>query len=298
MIKKTICISSASYLKVKDRQMVILDPETNQIRGSVAVEDIGYLILEHPQITISHPLIALLLENNSAVITCNQQFLPTGMLLNLDGNSVQSERFKAQIEASEPLKKQLWQQTVRAKIYNQQKVLEKWNLESTYLKVCRNEVKSGDSTNQEAQASYYYWKHLFEFEEGFKRDRYGEPPNQLLNYGYSILRSVLARALTGSGLLPTLGIFHKNKYNAYCLADDMMEPYRPFVDDLVKAIVRDQEPELDINKEQKQILLKIPAMDIKLEGVNHPLMIAAQRSSASLAKCFTGESKKLLFPEL
>ncbi|MBK8953955.1 MAG: type II CRISPR-associated endonuclease Cas1 [Saprospiraceae bacterium] len=298
MIKKTICITSPSYLKTKDRQLHIVNSENNELRGKIPIEDIGYLILEHPQITISHPLISLLLENNSAIITCNNQHMPTGMFLNLDGNTIQSERFKAQIEASEPLKKQLWQQTIRAKIENQKKVMNIWGLESDYLQVCKNNVKSGDSDNQEAKASYYYWRRLFELEDGFKRERYGDPPNQLLNYGYSILRSVIARALTGSGLLPTLGIFHKNKYNAYCLADDIMEPYRPFVDNRVKLMLyHSMDIEADISRDQKNNLLQIPAMDVVIDGEKHPLMIAAQRTSSSLARCFTGEIKKLIYPE-
>lgn len=298
MIKKTICISNPAYLKVKDHQLIVSNPDPNIPEGKVPIEDIGFLILENPQITISHPLIGELLDNNVGLITCNQQFLPTGLMLNLAGNSVQTERFKAQIEASIPLKKQLWQLTIKAKIENQQKVLEAFGFDSKYLQHCKNGVKSGDSDNHEAMASHFYWKTLFREEDDmFRRDRDGIPPNHLLNYGYSILRSVIARALTGSGLLPTLGIFHRNKYNAYCLADDIMEPYRPYVDFIVKKqFSLDLDNSNTMTKEQKLQLLQIPVLDVSINGEQKPLMIAAQNTTASLAKCFLGESKFIAFP--
>jgi len=185
------------------------------------IEDIGVVILDHQQITISQALIAKLLANNVALITCDNSHHPTGLLLNLDGNTLQSAKFQAQIEASLPLKKQLWQQTVAAKISNQANVLESKGTGAKNLRNWSMEVKSGDADNHEAMAAVYYWKNLFEIFPEFKRERFGEPPNNLLNYGYAILRAVVARAIVGSGLLPTLGIFHKNQYNAYCLADDL-----------------------------------------------------------------------------
>jgi CRISPR-associated protein Cas1 len=220
--------------------------------------------------------------------------MPVGLMLPLCGNTTQNERFRDQLDASQPLKKQMWQQTVQAKIENQ----------AAILKACRgaevrnmlkwvDEVRSGDVDNMEARAAAYYWSNLF---KEFKRDREGEPPNNLLNYGYAVLRAVIARALVSSGLLPTLGIHHHNRYNAYCLADDIMEPYRPYVDKLVFEMFDSGIVELD--KEAKAKLLSIPVLDVSIDGQRSPLMVAASHTASSLYKCFSGESRKITFPEI
>lgn len=264
----------------------------------VPVEDIGIIVIEHPQITISHYLLDRLLQNNVAVVTCNATRHPTGLFLNLDGNSVQSERFRSQTDASEPLKKQLWQQTVKAKIANQASLLRRYNVPDSILKNYGNTVRSGDADNNEAKAAAYYWQNLFPPSWLFYRKRDGLPPNNLLNYGYAILRACVARALVGSGLLPTLGIFHRNRYNAYCLADDIMEPYRPFVDAIVRAIIDETSHVEALSQELKVRLLKLPTVDVNLEDAKSPLFVAVQRTTASLAKCFLGEEKKLLYPAM
>jgi CRISPR-associated protein Cas1 len=265
---------------------------------TVPIEDIGILVLDHQQITISHYLLERLLYNNAAVVTCNATHHPTGLFLNLDGNTVQSERFRAQVNAAEPLKKQLWQQTVKAKISNQALLLGKYDVPAETLKTYSQTVRSGDADNNEAKAAVYYWQNLFPPSWMFYRRRDGAPPNNLLNYGYAILRACVARALVGSGLLPTLGIFHRNRYNAYCLADDIMEPYRPFVDAVVRGIIDKTSHVQALTQELKVQLLNIPVTDVLLDGEKSPLLVAVQRTSASLAKCFTGESKKILYPEL
>lgn len=300
MIKRTIHIGSPCRLFTQNKQLVI---QYNHVKGqeemedkSVPIEDIGYLILEHRQITLSHPLINELLKNNAALISCNETLHPTGLLLNLDGNDTQSEKFRAQLDATEPLKKNLWQQTIMAKITNQAGVLAYWNIENTFLKSCSRQVKSGDTDNREATASYYYWQNLFPPVWNFYRKRDGEPPNNLLNYGYAILRAVVARSLVGSGLLPTLGIFHRNRYNAYCLADDIMEPYRPYVDFTVRKIIDRTSVVQELTKELKAELLGIPAMDVEIEGKMRPLMIAVQQSTSGLCKCFLGEMRKIPYP--
>ncbi len=220
------------------------------------------------------------------------------MLLNLDGHTLQSQRFQAQIEATIPLKKQLWQQTVTAKITNQANLLQLRKTENKFLTNLSKNVLSGDSSNCEAQAANYYWKNLFPEFLNFKRFREGDPPNNLLNYGYAILRALVARSLVGSGLLPTLGIFHRNQYNAYCLADDMMEPYRPYVDKIVCDIVRSNGKFLEMTPKMKQQLLSLPVMDVMIDDEKSPLMNAVQRTTASLAKCFEGKSRKVLYPTL
>jgi CRISPR-associated protein Cas1 len=302
MIKRTICIENPAHLKCRNDQLVV---SFSGIKGmedipekTAPIEDIGIIILEHQQISISHYLLDRLLQNNAALVTCNATHHPSGLLLNLDGNTVQSERFRAQVEAAEPLKKQLWQQTVKAKIANQAALLHKYNVPAEILKTYSQTVRSGDADNKEAKAAAYYWKNLFPPAWLFYRKRDGAPPNNLLNYGYAILRACVARALVGSGLLPTLGIHHRNRYNAYCLADDIMEPYRPFVDAVVRDIVDDTSHVEALTQELKVQLLKIPAMDVMLEDETSPLLVAVQRTAASLAKCFTGDEKKILYPLL
>lgn len=170
--------------------------------------------------------------------------------------------------------------------------------ETRCMRAWVDEVRSGDADNLEARAAAYYWRHLFPQIPDFVRGREGMPPNNLLNYGYAILRAVIARALVGSGLLPTLGIHHHNRYNAYCLADDIMEPYRPYVDELVIKIIRNYKYYEVLNKELKATLLEIPVLDVLIEGKRSPLMVAATTTTASLAKCFCGEQRKICYPQM
>lgn len=310
MIKKTLCFTNPIYLSLRNAQLVLRLPEVETSDGypeklkkeaerTIPIEDIGVVVLDHKRITITTGVLEALLDNNCAVITCDSKSMPVGTLLPLDGNSTQSERFWQQINASLPLKKQLWQQTVRQKILNQEAVLRlATNKETNCMRVWATDVRSGDSENLEARAAAYYWKSLFRDIPDFVRDREGMPPNNLLNYGYAILRAVVARSLVGSGLLPTLGIHHHNKYNAYCLADDIMEPYRPFVDQLVLSIMDRVDDCSELTKEIKMELLGIPAMDVKLGGKRRPLMIATQETTASLYKCFAGEIRNISYPEI
>lgn len=296
MIKRTLYFGNPAYLKTKDEQLVFESTDTGEMKV-VPIEDIGVLILDHQQITISQALIAKLLANNVALITCDNSHHPTGLLLNLDGHTLQSQKFQAQIEATVPLKKQLWQQTVSTKIYNQAALLQSMRLPIKNMRTLAAEVKSGDSDNNEAVAAAYYWKNIFQIFPDFKRERFGEAPNNLLNYGYAILRAVVARNIVASGLLPTLGIFHRNQYNAYCLADDIMEPYRPFVDKVVVNIVNLNGKFLELTPSMKKDLLNIPAMDVMINEEKSPLMVAVQKTTASLAKCFEGKQRKILYPE-
>ncbi|HOU47154.1 MAG TPA: type II CRISPR-associated endonuclease Cas1 [Chitinophagales bacterium] len=294
MIKKTLYFGNPAYLSITQQQLVIKSDSTER---KIPIEDIGILIIDHYQISITHAVLHMLLENNAAVITCNDKHHPTGLLLNLDGHTLQSEKFKAQINASEPLKKQLWQQTIKAKIANQTAVLNTWEIDSGFMNRCFQKILSGDTSNQEAQASKYYWNNLFNEEEPyFTRERSGIYPNNFLNYGYAVLRATVARGLVSSGLLPTLGIHHSNKYNAYCLADDIMEPYRPYVDHLVKEIINEDPQEKEITTTIKRKLLEIPALNIEIDGKDSPLMVGLQRTTASLAACYEGELKKILYP--
>lgn len=310
MIKKTLCFSNPAYISLCNRQLVIQIPDIEKNdkltadfkkmnERTIPIEDIGVVVLENKQITITTGAMEALLENNAAVITCDSRCMPTGLMLPLYGNTLQSERFRDQIEASLPLRKQLWQQTVKQKIANQEAILRRCSqTETQCMKVWANDVRSGDPDNLEARAAAYYWKNIFPNIPNFVRGREGNPPNNLLNYGYAILRSVIARALVSSGLLPTLGIHHHNRYNAYCLADDIMEPYRPYVDELVVKIVSQYDNYSELSKDLKAQLLTIPVLDVVIDGKRSPLLIAASQTTASLAKCFRGESRIVSYPNL
>ena len=310
MIKKTLCFSNPAYLSVRDSQLVIKLPEvekasdlTEQFKLSTEatrpIEDIGVVVIDHKQITITSGALEALLENNSAVVTCDSNHMPVGLLLPLAGNKTQNERFRYQLAASLPLRKQLWQQTIQQKIRNQAFVLDQCSdAETKCMYIWSNEVNSGDTHNLEARAAVYYWKSLFGHIPGFIRDREGIAPNHLLNYGYAILRAVVARSLVASGLLPTLGIHHHNRYNAYCLADDMMEPYRPYVDRLVYTITEQYGVEIELSRDIKAELLSIPTLDVVIGGKRSPLMVAVGQTTASLYKCFSGELRKIAYPEM
>lgn len=308
MIKKTLYFGNPAYLNLRNKQLVVKLPEVEindsipeelkkQSQKTIPIEDIGVVILDNNRITITQGVIESLLDNNSALVTCDSSRMPVGLMLPLSGNKTQTERFRDQISASLPLKKQLWQQTVQAKIRNQAYVLSnKNNSIIDNMKVWATDVKSGDPDNYEARAAVYYWANLFTEIEGFSRHREGIPPNNLLNYGYAILRAVVARSLVASGLLPTLGIYHRNKYNAYCLADDIMEPYRPFVDKMVCDIVSENRNIGEITQDMKFKLLNIPILDVVIENQRSPLMVAVGQTSASLCKCYEGSLRRIKYP--
>lgn len=296
VIKRTLHFSNPARLSISHQQLVV---ETAERKVTVPVEDIGLVFLEHPQISITQPVLQKLLEQNAAVITCDDKHMPAGMMLNLEGHSEHAARARAQLECSEPLRKQLWMQTIRMKLHNQAAVLKYVEQPHKQLITLSKEVLSGDSNNLEGQGARYYWKHVFSGDFIlFERDRYGEPPNNLLNYGYAILRATVARALVGAGLLPVRGIHHRNQYNAYALADDVMEPFRPYVDKLVYDIVQEEDDLDELHKGLKARLLAIPAMDVWIDKQKSPLMVALVRTAASLAHCFEGKSKKMLYPDL
>lgn len=317
MIKRTLYFGNNAYLHTKGKQLVVDFADKEKPQAQVPIEDIGVVILDAYQLTISQALINRLLSNNVALITCDQSHMPQGLMLNLEGNILQQKRSHEQIKASLPLKKQLWQQTIRSKIHNQGKLLVKLGENRINLPVnvdiygqlenmhyWETSVRSGDPDNYEGRAAAFYWSIVFsDMISKFKRGRFEAEPNSLLNYGYAILRAITARSLVASGLLPTFGIHHHNKYNAYALADDVMEPYRPFVDYIVREIIEEnysdewEESNFALNTEIKKRLLQIPVQDVEIANEKSPLMIAMQRTTSSLRQCFCGEAKKLLYPE-
>ena len=293
MIKRVLCFENPARLSLKLAQMVV---EREGDTRTVPIEDVGVVILDHKQITITHALIDALLANNVAIVTSNDKHLPVGLMLPLDGNTLQSERFRAQIDASEPLKKQMWQQTIVAKILGQAHVLGKQHVEHGNMYAWAKSVRSGDIDNMEARAAAYYWRNMFG-DLDFIREPQGMPPNNLLNYGYSIVRAMMARALVGAGLLPTFGIHHHSRYDAYCLADDIMEPYRPFVDMTVLEMWNEGGITSDISSEQKRQLLGVTTMDVIINGHRSPMMLAIQATAQSVQKCFSGEARKIVYPD-
>jgi CRISPR-associated protein Cas1 len=304
MIKKTLYFGNPAYLSLRNSQLVLNLPEAKGLddksgKNTIPVEDIGVVVLDHKQITITHALIEKLVSNNCAIITCDASHMPQGLLMPLSGNTVQGERFSYQLSSSLPLRKQLWQQTVKAKITNQAILLKAaqkdLNIENMHF--WASKVTSGDGDNHEARAAAYYWSNIFDIKD-FRRGREEAPPNNLLNYGYAILRAIIARSLVSSGLLPTVGIHHHNRYNAYCLADDIMEPYRPYVDKVVLDIMDAGLDYSHLSKEVKKHLLSIPQTEVVINDKRSPLLLAASQTTASLYGCFEGTMRKIIYPQM
>lgn len=298
MIKRTLCFEQEAYLSVRAGQLVVRYPNDQSPERTVPIEDIGVVVLEHYRITLSHSLLSRLLSNNVAVITTDAQHLPQGLLLNLNGHHMQQLHFSHQIAMTSTLKNKLWQQTIKAKIRNQLLLLQQQGIATDSMHYWSKQVRSGDPENLEGRAAAYYWKHLFGIQTNFIRDRDGTAPNNWLNYGYAILRALVARSLTASGLLPTLGIHHHNRYNAYCLADDIMEPYRPYVDQLIVELLDSYPEEEELTPEIKRALLQIPVIDVVLGKKAHPLMVAVQQTTASLYECITQQRTTIQYPIL
>ncbi len=294
MIKRTLFFSHAVCLSVRHKQLVIFSKETQE-ETLIPIEDIGFVIIENELVSLTIPLINELTDNNCAVIFCNEKHLPFSMTMPLDCNEIQTQLFSAQINAKLPVKKKCWKQIVEYKIKNQGLLLKKYDLNFARLIDFSKCVKSGDATNMESQAAKFYWDNLFGKE--WCRNRFGDFPNNYLNYGYAILRAATARALIGSGLLPTLGIHHHNKYNAYCLADDLMEPYRPFIDDEVIEYISTNADKKELGLEFKTKILKVLTRDVKMENMSRPMMVALSMTSASLANALSSESEKLKLPD-
>ena len=293
MIKRTIFLGNKTKVTTKYEQLII---ETEDKNASIPIEDIGFIVIEHQQSFISLPALTKLIKQNASVIFCDEKHMPVSMLMTLDGHHLQHEHFKNQLNCSEPLKKQIWQQIIKEKISNQAKHLEIIGNNKHPLNAYAKNVLSGDTDNREGAAARYYWQHIFEFK--FNRERYGDYPNPFLNYGYIILRAAVARALSGSGMLNTIGLHHHNRYNAYCLADDVMEPFRILVDLKVIEIMNKFPGEEELTTEIKAELLQVLTQTVYFENTKSPLMVALQTTCVSLQKCYAGESRKIIYPKL
>lgn len=293
MIKRTIVFTNPCRVSFKNGQLIIENHHSGEV-SQAPVEDLGIVLVENQQTAITVPALNALSANNCGVVFCDAKHMPSSMLMSLDSNSVQSERYRDQVNASLPLKKNLWKQIVQNKIRNQSQLLIKLGLDGDQLKPYYSNVNSGDSDNREGIAAKLYWDELLG--KDFIRSRFGSEPNSLLNYGYSILRAATTRAIIGSGLFPSFGLYHKNRYNAFPLADDLMEPYRPYVDYVVYQLCLAKKVNLDV--ESKKELLSVLIADTRFDDCIRPLEIGLSQTTASLVRCFSGESKALSYPRL
>lgn len=279
-------------LSLKYKQLVIAYKDTPDEKVTVPIEDIGVVVLEHQQINITLPLINALTDSNVQLVICNEKGLPNSMLLNLDANVTQGQTLRNQMDAGEVLKKQLWKQIVESKIRNQAYLLEKVGCDGNILRPYYSNVKSGDSDNREGIAARVYFQELFG--KDFTRDRNLPGINALLNYGYTILRAAVARALVSSGLFPAIGIYHHNRSNAFPLADDIMEPYRPYVDEVVYDL--SMQGKMELTKDVKADLIGVLYADTRFDKLIRPLSVGLSLTSASLVKCYSKDETKMKFP--
>jgi len=298
MIKRTLYFTRPAYLFLKNSQLVASFKDANE-EIQAPLQDLGFVVLDNAQITITGALLGALATENVAVISCDETHHPIALCLTMDGNQVQQERYRYQLDSSLPLKKRLWQQTISSKLVNQGNLLAKLGEHPDPLLKWAKEVSSGDTSNLEARGSRYYWPRVFALHfTDFKRDRFGFPPNNALNYGYAIIRAACARALVGSGLLPALGIHHRNRYNAYCLADDIMEPYRPFVDKAVVELLANGETFDELSKPIKARLLQVLTDDVYFKDYTSPLMLGLSETAVSLYKVYAKETDRIVYPVL
>lgn len=294
MLKRTLMFTNPMRLMLKQQQIVIWDKEqeADSPLATVPIEDVGIVVVENQRVSISIPLLNALADANVMVVFCDAKGMPKSLLSNMDSNDCQCEILNLQIACGEVLKKQLWKQLVEAKIRNQAALLSKLNKEGELLKPYYNNVKSGDADNREGAAAHLYWQMLFG--KGFVRDREWPGVNTLLNYGYTILRAATARAIVSSGLLPAIGLFHHNRSNAFPLADDLMEPFRPYVDEVVYQLA--ESDNLELNKETKAQLIQVLYADTQFNKVLRPLSVGLTMTTASLVKCLEKEATKLSLP--
>lgn len=294
MIRKTVEIATAgTRLSIAHRQLVIDRPEAE--KRTLPCEDIGVLIVDHPQVSYTHSVFTTLLEEGAAVVLCGANHLPAGLMLPLDAHTTQTERHRAQVQTSEGVKNRAWQLIIAAKLRQQAAVLTHFTDDDVGLSEIARRVRSGDPDNLEAMAAQRYWPRLFG--PDFRRFRDGPPPNNLLNYGYAIVRAAVARSIAAAGLITTLGIHHRNRSNPFCLADDLMEPYRPYVDWRVKQVLTEGVVPKELDRPSKAAMLSLFNETVVVGGRRSPLLLAIQASAASLCRMLTEGGKELVLPE-
>lgn len=294
MLKRTLVFSNPMILSLKNQQLVVAYKDFPDERRTVPIEDVGVVLLDNQQTNITLPLLNALVENEVQVVICNSKGMPNAMVHSMNSNNLQGETLRNQIACGEVLKKQLWKQVVEAKIRNQASLLDSVGENGSVLKSFYTNVRSGDIDNREGIAARIFFQHLFG--DDFVRNRDEPGINALLNYGYSILRAATCRAIVSSGLLPAIGIHHHNRSNPYPLADDLMEPFRPFVDGIVYDLAI--QGKTDLTKEVKGELISVLYADTLYEKVKRPLSIGLSMTTASLVKCLSKEQNTLSMPAL
>ncbi len=294
MIKRIIVVTQSAIISTHLLQLCIKIDEKEE---TIPIEDLGVLLLENHQTTITNAALNALTENNCVIITCNSKHHPSGLLLPIAGNVLHTEVLRKQINATLPFKKNLWQQIIKAKIYNQALSLK--NVKSNFepLIYFSKKVISGDKNNLEGRAAAFYWENFFPKDLNFRRDVNEPGVNSLLNYGYSIIRAAVAKAIVSSGMHPALGLHHKNQYNPFCLADDLMEPFRPFVDLKVHHHFTDVN-EVVLTPVVKKYLISVMFDDSFFGKERKPIQLAITQCVQNLVKCFHGESKKIIYPTI
>ena len=292
MLKRTLVFSSSMILTLKNQQIVIAYKDSPEEKRTVPIEDTGIVLLENQQTSITLPLLNALVERDVQVVICDNKGMPSAMVQGMNSNNLQGETLRNQIACGEVLKKQLWKQVVEAKIKNQASLLDTIGENGNVLKPFYSNVRSGDTDNREGIAARIYFQHLFG--DSFARNRDEPGINALLNYGYSILRAATCRAIVSSGLLPAIGIYHHNRSNAYPLADDLMEPFRPFVDEVVYDLAMRGETEL--TKDVKGELISVLYADTMYEKVKRPLCVGLSMTTASMVKCLSKELNTISMP--
>ena len=294
MIKRIVDISEQAYIHTKNQQLFI-DKEGKTV-GRIPIEDLGVLILQHPAIVITQSTIVACQKSKAAIIFCNERHLPYSVILPIsDGHTLHQKVLRMQVEAKKHLTKKIWKQVVQQKIVEQQRTLSLAGTDAAVLARLASKVKSGDAENHEAQAAQYYWPRLFG--RSFRRDYEAAGVNTLLNYGYAVVRALIARAIVAGGLHPAIGIHHHNQYNSLCLADDLMEPFRPWVDWLVYQIwIENKKTKID--KDTKQNMLRLLSESVQINKKTMPLMVACHYLIADFKRCLDGSITRLKYPAL
>lgn len=294
MLKRALVFSSPMILSLKSQQLVVAYKDSPDEKRTIPIEDIGVVLLENQQTSITLPLLNALAESEVQVVICNSKGMPSAMIQSMNSNNLQGETLRNQIACGEVLKKQLWKQVVEAKIKNQASLLNSVGEDGNVLKPFYSNVRSGDVDNREGIAARIYFQRLFG--DSFVRNRDESGINAMLNYGYSILRAATCRAIISSGLMPAIGIYHHNRSNAYPLADDLMEPFRPFVDGVVYDLAMHGKNEL--TKEVKGELISVLYADTMYEKTKRPLSVGLSMTTASMVKCLSKEINTINLPVL
>jgi len=293
VIKRTLEISrDPAYLSVSLDQLQI--KREDHPPASIPCEDIGVVLVDHPQVTYTHGALVKLAESDAVVVVCGKNHLPVALVMPIADHSQVVWRVNEQIAVGKPLRKQLWKQLVQAKVRAQAAVLPPDSAARRKLLALARQVRSGDPENVEARAARVYWGCWLP-DRPFRRDPDGDDLNPLLNYGYAVVRAAVARAIVAAGLLPSLGLKHCHRANAFCLADDLMEPLRPLVDDRVRRLSLEGVERVD--QQSKASLLELLSEEVAFLGERGPLMVNLHRFVASLVRCYRGEDERLAIPQ-